>query len=148
MNAGTPGASRGASASMASAGRSISATPASDMASADPPADTAGEDAVPLNGSERLSRSERSGSTCFSTTDATSKLRISFSDWRTSSRFASRIISSTWVWNSDAIRRAFLIVAASAFSATGMSLGPMAISATTAITAISDQAKSNIVRAS
>ncbi len=42
------------------------------------------------------------------------------------------------------MRRAFLIMPDTAFSAPGMSLGPIAISATTPISAISDQAKSNM----
>ena len=42
------------------------------------------------------------------------------------------------------MRRAFLIHAVTARMATGMSLGPIAINATTAIKANSDQAKSNM----
>ena len=64
-------------------------------------------------GSSGLLRRWRAASgpdrSCFSTA-RTSKLRISLSWSRTSLRFASRTISSTWVWNSDAMRRAFLIM--------------------------------------
>ena len=44
------------------------------------------------------------------------------------------------------MRRAFLISVASVFNATGMSFGPMAMSATTPISTISVQAKSNMAR--
>ena len=46
------------------------------------------------------------------------------------------------------MRRAFLIKPVTARIATGMSFGPIAISATTAIRAISDQAKSNMATVS
>ena len=75
-------------------------------------------------------------------------MRISLIEARTSLRSASRTISSTWVWNSAAMRRAFLIQPVTARIATGMSFGPIAIIATTAIRAISDQAKSNMMTVS
>ena len=62
----------------------------------------------------------------------------------TSPRSASRTISSTWVWNSAAMRRAFLIMLDMVRIAAGMSLGPIAINATAPIKTISDQAKSNM----
>ncbi len=72
------------------------------------------------------------------------RLRSSSNEDFTSPRSASRIISSTWPWNSPAMRRSFFTVSLTARMATGMSFGPMAISATTPIRAISEKAKSNI----
>ena len=89
-------------------------------------------------------RRERLASIVFSIVPRKSKSRISLIEARTSLRSASRTISSTWVWNSAAIRRAFLIQPVTARIATGMSLGPIAINATTAIRAISEKAKSNM----
>src|ERR1019366_858836 len=93
---------------------------------------------------ENVSRSVRSGSIAFSTEERKSKLRISLNESLTSFRSASRIISSTWVWNSPAMRRAFLTKPLMARRATGRSLGPITTSATPAIRAISNHAKSNM----
>ena len=85
-----------------------------------------------------------SGSIAFSTVERKSKLRIELKESLTSFRSASRIISSTWVWNSPAMRRAFLMKPLTARRATGKSLGPITTRATAAMIAISDHAKSNM----
>jgi len=67
-------------------------------------------------------------------------LKVSRTSWRS----ASRTISSTWVWNSPAILRAFLTIWVTALIATGRSFGPMTMSATIPINPISVQAMSNM----
>ena len=67
---------------------------------------------------------------------ATSSLTLSSS--------ASRIASRKWSWNSDAMRRAFAVMAPTARNAFGKSFGPIAINATAPMTIISLQAMSNM----
>ena len=126
----------------ASGGRERGAATAAGLSSARcrSPAPGAGSSGLP----EKLWRIVPSASTARSIVPLMSKLRISLNWLRTSSRLASRIMSSTWVWNSPAMRRAFLTIPLTAFMATGRSFGPMATRATTPISTISDQAKSNM----
>ena len=112
--------------------------------SGDPPAASVGGGDRSSGLPAKVWRIVPSASTARSIVPLMSKLRISLICLRTSWRLASRIMSSTWVWNSAAIRRAFLIIPVTAFMATGRSFGPMAIRATTPISTISDQAKSNM----
>ena len=89
-----------------------------------------------------------SSSSAFRILPLMSMRRRSLNSRRTSCRSASRTISSTWTWNSPAMRRAFLTIPATALIATGRSFGPISTRATTPISANSDQAKSNMRRSS
>jgi len=71
---------------------------------------------------ENALRKVPSGSTLSSTILLMSKLRMSLTELRNSSRLASFTISSTWVRNSAAMPRAFFTMSVTALMATGRSL--------------------------